>query len=103
LVPFGRTVNKLASNNVKIDRLAVKVTPNAGRNEIVGFKAGVLQIKIGAPPDKGKANKELVDFLSEKLDVKKSAILIIKGQTSRNKVIVVEGLNAEEIQKRLAK
>ncbi len=84
-------------------RLAVKVTPNAGRNEISGFKEGVLQVKIGAPPDKGKANKELVDFLSEKLGVKKSAVLIIKGQTSRNKVIAVEGLSGEEIIKRLVK
>ena len=45
-----------------------------------------MQVRIGAPPDKGKANKELVDFLSEKLGVKKSGVLIIKGQTSRNKV-----------------
>ena len=88
---------------MKNNRLAVKVTPNAGRNEITGVKEGVLQVKIGAPPDKGKANKELVDFLSEKLGVKKSAVLIIKGQASRNKVITVDGLNGEEIIKRLAK
>ena len=47
-------------------RLAIKVTPNAGRNEITGFKDGVLQVRIAAPPDKGKANKELIDFLSAK-------------------------------------
>ena len=84
-------------------RLAVKITPNAGRNEIAGFKEGTLHVKIAAPPEKGKANKELVDFLSERLGVKKSTILIIKGQTSRNKVISVENLNSEEITKRLAK
>jgi len=82
-------------------RLAVKVTPNAGRSEITGFKAGVLQVKIGAPPDKGKANKELADFLSGVLGIKKSAILIIKGQTSRNKLISIEGMSGEEILKRL--
>jgi hypothetical protein len=84
-------------------RLAVKITPNAGRNEITGFKEGTLHIKIAAPPEKGKANKELVDFLSERLGVKKSTILIIKGQTSRNKVITVENLDSEEITKRLVK
>lgn len=84
-------------------RLAVKVTPNAGRSEIIGFKEGVLQIKIGAPPDKGKANKELVDFLSEKLGVKKSAILILQGQAGRNKVIEVTGMSVREIQKKLDK
>ena len=82
-------------------RLAVKVTPNAGRNEITGFKEGVLQVKIAAPPEKGKANKELTDFLSETLGMKKSSILIIKGQTSRNKVIVIEGISGDEVLKRI--
>lgn len=82
-------------------RLAIKVIPNAGRNEITGIKEGVLQVKISAPPDKGKANKELVDFLSGKLGVKKSSVLIVKGQASRNKAIIVEGLNGGEILKRL--
>lgn len=89
--------------NEKNTRLSIKVTPNAGRNEITGFKQGVWQIKIGAPPDKGKANKELIDFLSELTGIKKSAILIIKGQTSRNKVIIIEGLTGEEIYQRLSK
>jgi uncharacterized protein (TIGR00251 family) len=82
-------------------RLAVKVTPNAGRNEITSFKEGVLQVRIAAPPEKGKANKELTDFLSEVLGVKKSSILIIKGQTSRNKVIIIEGMSGEEVLKRI--
>jgi uncharacterized protein len=94
---------KLKQNNVKSCRLAVKVTPNAGRNEITGFKEGVLQVRIGAPPDKGKANKELVDFLRETLGIKKSSIQIIKGETSRNKVLLVEGMGGEEILKRLQK
>jgi uncharacterized protein (TIGR00251 family) len=84
------------------NRLAVKVTPNAGRNVISGFKDGVLQIKIAAPPDKGKANKELIDFLSERLGIKKSAITIVKGHTSRNKIIDIEGINREEALKRLS-
>jgi uncharacterized protein len=83
-------------------RLAVKITPNAGRNEITGFKEGIWQVKINAPPEKGKANKELVDFLSIRLGVRKATILIIKGQTSRNKVIAVETLSSEQILKRLS-
>jgi uncharacterized protein (TIGR00251 family) len=82
-------------------RLAIKVTPNAGRNEIVGLKEGVLYVKIAAPPDKGKANKELVDFLAGKLGIKKSAILIVKGQTSRHKSIVIEGMGGDEVLRRL--
>jgi uncharacterized protein len=90
------------SNN-KENRLTIKVTPNAGRNEVTGCKEGVWQIKIGAAPDKGKANKELIDFLAEKLGVRKSEITIIKGQTSRNKILKVDGLGGEEIAKRLVK
>jgi uncharacterized protein (TIGR00251 family) len=82
-------------------RLVVKVTPNAGRNEITGFKEGFLQVRIAAPPEKGKANKELTDFLSKTLGVKKSSILIIKGQTSRNKVIIIEGMSGDELLKRI--
>jgi uncharacterized protein (TIGR00251 family) len=90
-----------ADNDTKNRLLAVKVTPNAGRSEITGLKEGVLQVRIAAPPDKGKANKELVDFLSGVVGVRKSSILIVKGQASRNKAIAIEGMSAEEILKRL--
>jgi uncharacterized protein (TIGR00251 family) len=82
--------------------LSVKVTPNASRNEITGFTEGVLQLKVAAPPVKGKANKELTAFLSRTLGVSKSSISIVKGHTSRNKVIIIDGLSREEIMKRLS-
>ena len=82
--------------------LPVKVHPGASCNEITGFTGGVLQVKIAAPPEKGKANKELTDFLSRRLDVKKSSISITKGETGRNKLIAIEGLSPDEIIKRLS-
>ncbi len=82
--------------------LSIRVTPNAGRNEITGLRDGVLQVKIAAPPVEGKANKELIEFLSRRLGVKRSAITIVKGQTGRNKAIEIEGLNREKILKWLA-
>jgi uncharacterized protein len=78
------------------------VHPGDSRNEITGFSGGVLQVKIAAPPEKGKANKELTDFLSRLLDVKKSSISVVKGKTSRNKLISIEGLTPSEIAKRLS-
>jgi len=84
-------------------RLSVKVIPNASRNEITDFTEGVLQLKVAAPPVKGKANKELTAFLSRTLGVSKSSISIVKGHTSRNKVIAIEGLSREEIMKRLSR
>ena len=54
--------------------LNVKVTPNASKNEILGLTDGTWRVKIAAAPDKGKANKELIEFLSKRLGVKKSSI-----------------------------
>jgi uncharacterized protein len=85
--------------NSRAVRLTVKVTPNAGRNEISGEKDGVLLVRIGAPPEKNKANKELVSFLAERLGVKKADIEILRGETGRNKVIEISGVNREDIEK----
>ncbi len=89
------------NSHKKSGRLSVKVTPNAGRSEITVFTEGVLQVKIAAPPVKGKANRELIDFLGKALGVRKTSIAIVCGQTSRNKVIAVEGMSNEEIVRRL--
>ena len=82
-------------------RLEIKVTPNAGRSEITGWKDGALRVKIAAPPEKGKGNKELIDFLSGALGVRKSAISIVGGRTGRSKTIAVEGMSREEIVNRI--
>jgi uncharacterized protein (TIGR00251 family) len=79
------------------NRLEVKVTPNAGRNAIAGWRDDVLQIKIAAAPEKGKANRELIDFLGRVLGVKKSDITIIQGQTGRNKSLEIQGISREDI------
>jgi uncharacterized protein (TIGR00251 family) len=84
-----------------LTRISVQVHPGAKKNEIMRFQDGVRHIKIAAPPVEGKANIELVDFLSEVLGVSKSRITIEKGTTSRKKLIVVEGLTEAEVTKRL--
>jgi len=78
----------------------VKVQPGAAKNEIVGVQGDALKIRINAPPVKGKANGALIDFLAEKLEVKKSEVEIISGHTSRIKKIKVLG-EAEKIEKNL--
>jgi len=77
--------------------VSVVVQPSASRNEVVGFEDGVLRVKIAAPPVKGKANRELVDFLSKRLGVSKGSITIEKGLTSRRKVVAIEGLSKDEV------
>ncbi|MBI4302932.1 MAG: DUF167 domain-containing protein [Chloroflexi bacterium] len=85
-------------------RIVVRVQPNAGRNEVSGFRDGVWHVRVAAPPVKGKANQELVKFLSAVLGVSKSNLTIEKGLTSKTKTIAVRGLTqsyATELLERL--
>jgi hypothetical protein len=89
------------NRQVREARISLHVYPNAPRNEIVGFTDGVLGVKVAAPPVKGQANRELVAFLSQILGVGKSSLAILKGHTSRSKLISVSGFSLEEVLKRL--
>jgi uncharacterized protein (TIGR00251 family) len=84
------------------DRLEVKVIPAASRSEIASCTGGVLHLKIAAPPARGRANRELIDFLSRALGVSRSAVTIVRGEAARRKIIEVEGLGREEILRRLS-
>ena len=87
----------------KTVRIAVQAHPGAKRNEIVRFDDGVWHLKIAATPKEGKANKELIEFLSEILDISKSRITIEKGATGHRKLISIEGLTQEAVEERLSK
>ena len=75
--------------------------PNARQNEVLGFEEGILRLKIAAPPVDGKANKELIAFLSKRLGISKSSITIDRGQTSKSKVISIIGLARDQIYERI--
>jgi hypothetical protein len=85
----------------KETRILLHVHPGASRNEVVGFTGGVLRVKVAAPPVRDKANKELIAFLSQTLGVSKSALTIIYGRASKNKVLAIDGLSQEMVMKRL--
>ncbi len=82
-------------------KLKAQVQPNAKRNEILGFEDGILKVKVCAQPVKGKANKELIDFLSKILGIRKSDITIEKGETGRKKTILLERITQSQIEERL--
>ncbi len=83
-------------------RLEVKVTPRAKRNEVVGWHQNhMLIVKIAAPPIAGQANDELVRFLAERLGIAASDVLIVRGYTSRQKLVEIEGVTEEEVKHRL--
>lgn len=70
-------------------QIKVKVTPRAKKNRIAGWKGDVLKVFITAPPVDGKANAALIDFLAEEWNISRSAIKIIHGETSREKVLQI--------------
>lgn len=75
--------------------LNIKVTPNSSRSRIVGKfldekNQKYLKINLAAIPEDGKANKELIKFLSKLLKIPKSKIKIIRGETSRMKVVEID-------------
>jgi uncharacterized protein len=79
-----------------------KVIPGSSRTCVCGLLDGMLKIKISAPPEKGKANQRLLEFLAKQLGVKKSAISIISGQTNPIKQVQVLGVSSDSLLKKLS-
>ncbi|MDD5064358.1 MAG: DUF167 domain-containing protein [Phycisphaerae bacterium] len=78
-----------------------KIVPGSSRACICGLLGGMLKIKISAPPEKGKANQSLIEFLAKQLGVKKNAISIISGQTNPVKQVQVLGVSADSLIEKL--
>ncbi len=68
-------------------KLKVRVVPNAKKQEVI--EGEVWKVKVRAPPEGGRANEELIEILAKHFGVKKSAVKILKGLKSREKVIVI--------------
>lgn len=69
-------------------KIEVKVIPNAKKRGITRLASGIV-VKLNAVPLEGKANAELIRFLSEILKIRKSAIRIIKGEKDRHKILEI--------------
>jgi uncharacterized protein (TIGR00251 family) len=76
--------------------LRLRVVPNAKRTELVGLTCSELKIRLHAPPVDGKANKELVKFLAKTLGVRKSAVAIRSGESSRSKTLIIAGIDKKK-------
>lgn len=76
-------------------RLAVRLTPNGGRDAVEGFETDAagerwLKARVRAMPEDGKANKALIELLAKTLKQPKSAISFVSGETSRKKILRIE-------------
>jgi uncharacterized protein (TIGR00251 family) len=73
----------------------VHAQPQARKNEVVGLHNDRLKVKIKSPPVDGKANECLTEFIAELLNLNRSAVELIKGETSRQKQLLIHGMNPE--------
>lgn len=80
---------------------AIKVHPRAKKDAITGEVGDALKVSLTSPPVDGRANEACIDFFAKLLKVSRSSVTIAAGESSRNKVIRVSGLKAEEIRPRL--
>ncbi len=81
--------------------VSLKVQPRASRNEIVGTIGEQLKVKVTAPPVDSAANEAVLRFLSDALDCPHQAVTLVRGGTSRSKVIAIQGLTAEQVVSKL--
>jgi uncharacterized protein (TIGR00251 family) len=78
--------------------LRLRVQPNATKTQFVAMMAdGRIKVKIQAPPVEGKANKALIRFLQDILDIKESEIDIIRGDAGRDKVVQIRGMTEADV------
>ena len=83
-------------------RLTVRVHPRARRSEITGRLGDAWKLSLAAPPVDGKANDECVRFLAERAGVPRSRVRIVTGLTSRIKVVEIEGVPQEDLERLLS-
>jgi uncharacterized protein len=81
---------------------SVKVHPRAKKNAITGEIGDALKLALTAPPVEGRANEGCIEFLAKVLSVPRSSITIAAGESSRNKLIRVAGLSADEVRNRIS-
>jgi hypothetical protein len=82
--------------------LNVKAQPGARRRGITGIHGGALKVAVTEPPEKGKANRAIVDVLCEALGLRAAQIEIRSGETSKQKRLIVRGITSDELERRVS-
>jgi uncharacterized protein (TIGR00251 family) len=82
--------------------LTIRVTPRSRHTEIAGVMAdGTLRVRVPQPPVDGKANRALLGFLADVLDVRKSRIEIVAGHRGLDKIISILDMPASDVERRV--
>ena len=81
--------------------IKVRVQPKSSRNQVGGFRDGTLRVRVTAAPTEGQANAAVIALLAKTLGVSKSRLEIIRGYSSRDKVVSVDTLTDQEVRWKL--
>jgi uncharacterized protein len=81
--------------------IRVRVQAGAGRDEVVGVRAGAVVIRIAAPPVEGRANEALRKLIAKRAGVAKGRVSVVRGERGRDKVVRVEGVGKAELRRAL--
>jgi hypothetical protein len=82
-------------------RLKLRVSPGASRTELAGRHGDAWKVRVAAPPERGRANDAVVRLLASRLRVPLRSLSVVSGGTSRDKVVELHGLDADEAERRL--
>ena len=85
----------------RVGRITVVVSPGARRTELAGRQGDAWKVRVAAPPERGRANAAACELLAGLLGVPRRGVTVAAGTSSRRKTILVEGLEADEIHRRL--
>jgi uncharacterized protein len=96
-----RSVQAQTQDQGQDQLVAVRVTPRGSRNQVLGLRDGAVAIKLQAPPVDGAANGALLAYVAALMGLPRSAIHLVRGETSRLKWIAADGLSAAELRERL--
>lgn len=83
----------------KSARIDVRLQPRGSRDELLGWREGVLRAKVSAPPVEGRANLALCRLIAKRVGVPPSRVSVVRGEKSRDKLVRVEGLDETALRK----
>ncbi len=82
-------------------RIEVRLNPRGGRDELLGFRDGVLRARVSAPPVDGRANDALCRLIAKRAGVAPSRVAVVRGARSRDKLLEVRGVDAAGLRRSL--
>jgi uncharacterized protein len=83
-------------------RLQIKVVPGSSRDRIAGKLGDALKVQVAAAPERGKANQAVINLIADSLGLRTGDIQIVQGQTQPHKVLQINGIEQNELDRRVS-